>query len=151
MKRQDWLLTFIGFPPGSPQPVDRMQIMKGLFLMRMAMEEARQLKKLGQFYRFQPYMYGPCCFKIYDDLDLLSSEGLLQTDRQAGNPWIMYYLTEAGKEKVLQLVEKIPEHLIKKLEAVKKQITNQSIWDTLRVIYKKYPQYATNSVLTRLK
>lgn len=149
MKRSDWLLTYIAVPISKSEPVDRMQIMKGLFLMRMETKKAGQLKELDEFYTFKPYLYGPYSFDVYDDLDALVEAGHIKTSRQPGNPWIMYSLTESGKKKVKQLCNVIPDHLLNRLHGIKKLITGQSIWDTLRKVYEEYPEYTGNSVIKR--
>ena len=69
--RQDWLLSFIVGTEHYDSWVDRIRLMKGMFLFQ---EEGDAPPELD--YDFQPYDYGPFTREVYDDLEELKSSGV---------------------------------------------------------------------------
>ena len=68
--RTDWLLRFIAGTKHYDGWVDRIRIMKGMFLFQEATGAVPELN-----YRFQPYDYGPFTPQIYRDIELLERAG----------------------------------------------------------------------------
>jgi len=63
------LLYFIYAPLENVKPLSPIQLMKGLFFIKQELE-------LKDFYEFEPYLYGPCSFEVYRDLEILTKERL---------------------------------------------------------------------------
>ena len=72
MKRRDWLLLFAAYK-GAPDGLDPIRFQKGLFLFAQRARVPARSK-----YEFKPYVYGPMSRGIYDDLDHLVDEGLIE-------------------------------------------------------------------------
>jgi uncharacterized protein YwgA len=82
MTRRDWLMLFISFE-GAPRGLDPVRLQKGMFLFGQEVAEVPPDEK----YTFRPYNYGPMSKAIYDDLDGLVADGLVEkvaVEGQAG-------------------------------------------------------------------
>jgi hypothetical protein len=75
MKRRDWLLLFAACR-GAPDGLDPIRFQKGLFLFSQ-----RARVPARSEYALKPYAYGPMSAGIYDDLDRLVDEKLLERVR----------------------------------------------------------------------
>lgn len=145
MKREDILISFIHMPTDSKpnQPIDPIRIMKGLFLMKMEMSD-----KLSEFYNFEPYLYGPCSFEVYEDIEKLISERTLDKVKlDSFHRWDYYRLTQMGEKRANEISKKLMD-LQTKIKEIKKLVVNMEFMDLLRYIYTKYPDYAKLSVIT---
>ena len=71
LNRRDFLLLFIGLP-GDRYGLDRIRIMKGMFLFAES-----GFPKPGERYEFQPYDWGPFSRDVYQDLEALQVAGLV--------------------------------------------------------------------------
>lgn len=107
------------------------QIMKALFLYF-------QEKHPEEFYKFEPYLYGPCSFEVYHDLRTLLNKGLISATPSLYS-WDFYSITSQGEE--------IIEEVDKKLEEIKKFVISKSFIELLKEIYSKYPEFAKNSII----
>lgn len=114
--------------------------MKGLFLL------SKELK-LENFYTFEPYLYGPCSFDIYNDLNAFLKENLLTTIKFPTSYWSYYKVTPQGADKSKKILQFMSEEMITKMKEIKKTVVNKSFIDLLRYIYEKYPEYAVNSIV----
>jgi uncharacterized protein YwgA len=142
MKRQDWLLIYLSLP-SKEDLIDPIRIMKGLFLFKMRLKE-----RLGDFYNYVPYLYGPCSFEIYDDLLELRVTGLVDEYARPFSRWSFYRLSKKGQERARILHDAAPSDLLKELQAIKEKVTSLSFLDLLREVYKQYPEYAKSSIIT---
>jgi uncharacterized protein YwgA len=113
--------------------------MKGMFLIKQEL-------KLENFYEFEPYLYGPCSFEIYHDLELLTKERLI-SQIPSGRRYFYYKITPLGKDKIMNTSKVIDENLAKGILEIKKLIAEKSILELLQYIYSKYPEYTKNSII----
>ena len=144
MKREDILISFIHTPTdGKPnQPIDPIRIMKGLFLLKMEMGD-----KLSEFYNFEPYLYGPCSFEVYEDIEKLISERMLDKLKlESFHSWDHYRLTRMGEKRADEISKKMVD-LQTKIKEIKKLVVSMEFMDLLRYVYKKYPDYAKLSII----
>ncbi len=133
MERKDWLLLLL------EEELDPIRIQKGMFLFAKESGAPEE-----QLYDFQPYNWGPCSFTIYDDLDSMYAEGLIERRPVAGKSWSRYQVTGSGKSLVAKVKgRRSPESQY--LGKIKDSIKEASFNDLLRGVYKKYPEYATKS------
>jgi DNA-binding PadR family transcriptional regulator len=117
------------------KPMSPIQIMKALFLYS-------QEEKPQSFYEFIPYLYGPCSFDVYSDLNLLESRGFIAT-YPTYRGWNFYGITSEGEK--YSITDTI---ITQKLDETKKLIQSKSFIELLKYIYSKYPGFATNSIFS---
>jgi len=136
MKREDILLGLIYIAP--EKIMSPIQIMKSLFLIE---EEL----KLG-LYKFQPYLYGPCSFEVYSDLEHLENETLISSFPTTTG-WRYYQITDKGRRIAKEIEKNFDNKLLEKLQEVKRTVVSKSFFELLKYIYEKYPQYAVASIV----
>jgi uncharacterized protein YwgA len=139
VRKRDILLYFIYIPVENLELISPIQIMKGMFLIKQEL-------KLENFYEFEPYLYGPCSFEIYHDLELLTKERLI-SQIPSGRRYFYYKITPLGKDKIMNTSKVIDENLAKGILEIKKLIAEKSILELLQYIYSKYPEYTKNSII----
>ena len=133
MERKDWLLMLL------EEELDPIRIQKGMFLF--AMESG---SPSNEVYEFVPYNWGPCCFDIYDDLENLHSDGLIERRPVPGKGWFKYQITPAGVSLVKEFnLRKDSQNYLNEVKGI---IKHPSFNDLLRKVYAEYPEYATESL-----
>jgi hypothetical protein len=135
--RADLLLAFIG---ASPDAVDPIRIMKGMFLFAQESGAPQRL-----LYNFVPYSYGPCSFDIYSDLNDLVGQRFLQENPTASGRWALYSCTDAGLSRVAKFSSESPK-LFRKLTEGRKYVVSRDFRTLLKEVYAKYPLFASKSV-----
>lgn len=146
MERADWLLLYLGLPTDEnvpPKALDPIRVMKGMFLF--VRESGGDVAGL---YSFEPYHYGPCSFELYGDLDELEAQGLIETQPSPGATWSLYRLTVAGVERFDSLLKTAPRALVERLRDVKAFVVARNFLQLLRDVYRKYPEFSVNSIVT---
>jgi uncharacterized protein YwgA len=140
LNRRDWLLA--GIALASDRGLSPIQIQKAMFLLRM--EAANEVGR--QFYRFEPYNYGPFSSAIYTDVDALVMAGLVREDTSRSSTYSRYFVTQAGKDRVESLRPEMPNEAEEYLSDAVSWILRVNFTQLLKSIYAKYPRYAVNSV-----
>lgn len=140
MKKKEALLLYIYLPIKKPNVVSPLQIMKGLFLI------SEQLK-IKNFYKFEPYLYGPCSFEVYQDINTLLTKNLITTIRAFPSYWAYYRITPQGAKEATQILQKTDQKILTKMKEIKKLVLSKSFFELLKYVYEKYPQYAINSII----
>lgn len=140
--RQEILLVFLG--AGGGQELDPIRIMKGLFVF--GREAPQEWFPPEAHYEFEPYLYGPCSFQIYADLDQLVALGHAQHRRAPGRSWKYYSLTRKGARFAKRIARAMHPDAIKYLQAIREVMSTLSFRQLLTQIYRRYPEYAVNSV-----
>lgn len=138
---RDWLLLFVD---GSPEPIDRVRIQKGMFLFSQ-----RSKAPVDQKYLFRPYKYGPFSFELYPDLDDMVREGLLQEERVALMSSPGYSPTATGRDAANMLAHHALPGRMKLLAGLLSYVRERDFAKLLNDIYSLYPEYATRSVFRR--
>ncbi len=139
IKREDILLALLSAPvKGKENMMSSIQIMKSLFLLKQELN-------LENFYEFVPYLYGPCSFEVYSDLIKLKnkdfvSEILMPFSRK------FWRVTKQGETYIKKRLPEFDNNLISKIQEIKIKVLNMNFIELLSYIYKKYPEYAKNSV-----
>ncbi len=148
MEKKDWLLLYTSLPvEGNVVELDPIRIMKGMFLFTMAVEKQGKTGDIPT-YDFEPYLYGPCAFEIYADLDSLVSEGLLEREEPPfGRTWPIYRPTELGKARAKELQGQAPAEVVPQMANLKSEVVSLSFNQLLRRVYAEHPKYAGQSVL----
>jgi uncharacterized protein len=143
--RQRSLLVFIGI--SNSGQLDPIRIMKGQFLI--AMETPAEWLPADARYEFQPYNYGPYAPPIYTDLHELERSGLVTSRQALGQSWGYFSVTDAGKKTADAIAAAMPPQLVEYIASIRKFVTSLSFSQLLSAVYKRYPEYAVNSVFKR--
>jgi uncharacterized protein len=147
MRRRDWLLLFAAYR-GAPDGLDPIRFQKGLFLFAQRTRIPARSK-----YTFKPYDYGPMSTSIYDDLDRLVNDGLLERVPVPGKRWSRY---KPGKiafregRRILKQAE--DEQLLdaaRELYKIKQEVAGVRFNELLERVYTEHPEFAVNSIFRR--
>jgi len=142
MKKKDILLALMYLPTDKKiEMMSPIQIMKALFLFKMELGLSD-----SEFYKFEPYLYGPCSFEVYSDLASLQSQGLADVELSLFG-WKYYHLTNKGRNITKEVVKKMDKRMLDELHDVKNTVISKNFMELLRYIYTKYPEYAKNSII----
>lgn len=143
MEPREWLLLLLSTEPLSadgPEELDPIRIQKAMFLLSQR-GPARGL------YAFRPYNWGPFSRAVYDDLDSLQEQGLLEARSVPGRSWRMFRTTAAGDERAAQIARRLEPQHIEWLARTREFVTQRSFVRLLHDIYREYPQYSGRSLL----
>jgi len=140
MDKNDILLILLYLPVDNKVKMSPIQIMKSMFLIK---------NELGlndtKFYKFEPYLYGPCSFEIYSSLSNLEKKGFI--DIIPTIRWKYYRITSRGKIRAGMILRKLDRKILDKIKRIKKFVLSQSFIGLLEYVYTKYPEYAKRSVV----
>jgi hypothetical protein len=122
------------------EPLDRIRMQKGIFLLEMKGPTAWQ-----QFYKFSPYDWGPFSRALMGDLDLLVNSALLEKRPVPNARYHSYGTTTRGEKKAGELWAGLsqPERVF--ISAVRHFVTSRSFSRLLRDIYAEFPAFAVRS------
>ena len=134
--RTDWLLAFIAGESPDDDAVDRIRIMKGLFLFQ---EEGNAPAEVD--YDFQPYNYGPFAQAIYAGVESLIDQGLVE----ATGPWA-YQATPEGYRRIKEM--QMQPAMVKWLQDLRAELVALDFSGLLKRVYAKHPESATESLAT---
>lgn len=143
MKKKDILLALMYLPTDKKsEMMNPIQIMKALFLFKMELGLSD-----SEFYKFEPYLYGPCSFEVYSDLASLQIQRLTDTEPSFWG-WKYYRLTYKGRKAAEKVVKDMDKSMLDKLQEIKTIVMSKSFMELLRYVYTKYPEYAKNSIIS---
>lgn len=134
VSREDWLLCFIAGTEGYDGWVDRIRVMKGMFLFQHEGAPPAEAN-----YAFRPYDYGPFTPDVYRDLEALAARGLIVSSPDMQS----FRATEAGRALVAQLNYSAPHR--ERLEALRIEVGELGFRQLLRRVYVAHPDYAVRS------
>lgn len=141
MEKKDILIALMYLPANKAVVMSPIQIMKSLFLFKMELKLSDE-----EFYKFEPYLYGPCSFEVYSDLDSLKIQGLVDSETSVWG-WKHYRLTKKGSEIAKENIKRMDKNMLKQLRIIKNNVMSKSFIELLKYIYDKYPEYAKNSII----
>ena len=143
-RKGDWILALLYVNRRKPVR-GTLRIMKELFLFK---KEAKldERAKLGQFYRFVPYDYGPCSFEIYDDLNMLRKIGSIIALERPDKHYQTYMLTQSGEYRARLFLKSLHPSVTEGLEEIKRRFNDLPLYSLLSYVYEEYPEYAKKSV-----
>ena len=133
-------IVLAALAPAKTSEHSPVQVQKLLFLI-----DANLASTLGgPFFSFKPYHYGPFDKGVYEALEELASEGLVEIclDRH----WKSYRLTEAGERKALEIFENLPANARDYISKVSAFVRHTTFSQLVSSIYKAYPEMRKNSV-----
>jgi len=133
--RTDWLLRFIAGTEGYDRWIDRIRIMKGMFLFQAETQAAHEVN-----YRFQSYDYGPFTPEIYRDLEALVSEGHI-VESSGGRS---YRATHQGRDHLMEI--DFPEDTLQALIEIRVEVSDLNFRSLLKRVYTAHPESAQRSI-----
>lgn len=126
--------------PDEVEPLDRLRMQKGVFLLAM-----RGRPEWKQSFGFTPYDWGPYSFDLASTVESLLADGLLAKEVVPGRRYSRYRTTQAGERLIAELTAGSPHNERTFICAIRKYVTSRSFARLLREVYKAYPAYAVNS------
>jgi uncharacterized protein YwgA len=99
------------------------------------------------FYKFVPYLYGPYSVAIASDLNNMSKRGEVVADQSYQR--ISYVVAPEGARKAEALATAVDARVLEFLKRTVGWVKSQTFSGLLNSIYKKYPDYATQSIFKR--
>lgn len=142
---RDWLLLLLALE--NIEPLDPVRLQKGMFLLA---EEGGVA--VDDRYAFRAYDYGPFSSQIYDDIEHLVAEGLVERQSDAGYRWSRYAITAEGLNQARELVAGMDEPTLgvaRWLAETKRTVLSMSFANLLSYVYERHPAYAVNTVFSR--
>jgi len=134
--RKEWILLLL-----SEEPLDRIHIMKALFLIWL-----RSGKHIKGFFKFEPYLYGPYSLDVYSELDSLLSDGSISQPPYSAKSWVSYFITDEGMKNVNDIKNEIKPEIRKLISSVVKEISSLDFFSLLRKVYREAPDFAKKSI-----
>lgn len=142
--RKNWILLLLytkGKDGSFCEPIrGGIKLMKELFVLG-------QTIKPSNFYEFVPYLYGPCSFELYEDLETLTQERLIDIFDEYRDGHGLYSLTKKGIEKSKKFFNSLDKDTSDKISQIKSELNHLSFLDLLKKIYKEYPDFAKKSMV----
>jgi uncharacterized protein YwgA len=126
--------------PDESEPLDRLRMQKGVFLLAM-----RGPETWNALFKFTPYDWGPYSFDLASSVEELLAAGLLVTEAFPGRRYMRYRTTEAGERLISALAGDVSPGGRAFVEATRKYVASRPFARLLREVYKSYPQFAVNS------
>ncbi len=133
--RQDWLLCFIAGTEGYDSWVDRIRVMKGMFLFQ---EEGDAPTEVD--YSFRPYDYGPFTPEVYHDLEDLERQGSIAASRDARE----YRATAEGCAYLVAC--DLDSGTVEQLHKLRVEVCDLSFRQLLKRVYEAHPESAQRSI-----
>jgi uncharacterized protein YwgA len=135
------LLASERFAPESEfEPLDRVRLQKGVFLLEMRGQGAWK-----GLYGFVPWDWGPYSHDLARDVNRLVQRGLLEEERIEYRRYPRYRTTPDGEAIVTRLAAKLEPREREYIAKVRAYVTSRSFSQLLREVYAKFPKYAEAS------
>jgi len=126
----------------------RTRMQKLVFLIQEEFEDAD--RQLPGTYTYVPYDYGPFARSLYDDLDRLKKESVIEekkTEMADGTIKYEYELTDQASDYLSQVPKQKLQRTLELAEQIKSDFNDTRLPKLLDYVYSEYPEYAENSVL----
>lgn len=145
------LPTALLYANDSEPIIGRTRLQKLVFLIEMEFQESEgQLPLSPNSYNFEPYDYGPFSKELYQDIDSLEEQNLVEELREEyreGEVRYEYNINDKGEEFVENNLSKEETEIVLSLaQEVKDEFNEMDLPDLIKEVYSRYPEYAKNSV-----
>jgi hypothetical protein len=145
--RSDWLILFAAFE-GAPGGLDPVRLQQSLFLFSRCPDLPPRSK-----YVFEPGVYGPISDDLYEDLDRLVGERLLEPVPVKGAHWSLYKPIDTTFERARRILRRAEaDDLVdatRQLAEIKQYVSSVGFGELLERVYAEHPNFAANSVFHR--
>lgn len=95
----------------------------------------------------KPYMYGPCSFDLYTELDAAQQEHLISQAPHPVAQWSAYHLTPAGAREAAAVQNASPPETVNLVRAIAEEVASHGFHALLRKVYSEAPDFASQTVL----
>lgn len=141
-EKQKWILRLLYAPQTEKRKTSiegKTRLVKGLFLVdRMFKEKYGE----GTGFEFEAYKYGPFDSDIYDELDALRADELVEIQSTGKYQANNIVLTSDGIEKAEEAFEELTEEQQELLSWIKGKHVQQPVDQLLSFVYNEYPDMA---------
>jgi hypothetical protein len=145
--RSDWLVLLAALE-GAPHGLDPVRLQQSMFLFSRCPGLPPRSK-----YAFEPGVYGPISDELYEDLDLLVGEQLLEPVPVRGAHWSQYKPIDATFERARRILRQAEaDDLVdatRQLAEIKQYVSSVGFGELLERVYTEHPEFALNSVFHR--
>lgn len=139
MTRRDLVLAVLA-AAGENATFTPVQVQKLFFIID---REAAHLVD-GPHFAFEPYDYGPFDRAVYEELELLAVNGLVQID--SSGKYRRYSLTAPGFAAGREILARLPEPTRRFLRETADWVGGLSFQQLVAAIYKRYGDMKVNSI-----
>ena len=147
LARSDWLILLTAFE-GAPDGLDPVRLQQSLFLFSRCPGVPPRSK-----YAFEPGVYGPISDGVYEDLDRLTGERMLEPVPVKGAHWSLYKPIDVTFERARRILRQAEaDDLVdatRQLAAIKQYVSSVGFGELLERVYAEHPEFAANSVFRR--
>ena len=140
-------LILAAMSPAANGPFSPVQVQKLFFLLDMNI--AKQTE--GPHFNFEPYDYGPFDKQVYETLESLDGNGLVEIFEANQYGSKTYRLTNEGHRIGNEALCQLPEAVQPYIREVVKFIRSLSFAELVSAIYQAYPEMGVNSVFVQGK
>ena len=140
LERKEWILLLL-----RERPLDRIRLMKALFLVWH-----RSGRQIEGFYEFVPYIYGPCSFDLYRELEAALREQLITQAPHPVHRWARYFLTAKGLRAVEGVAAKFDLRTQELVRQIASEVAAVGFKELLRRVYSEAPEFASHSVVDKV-
>jgi hypothetical protein len=137
-------LTLLVIAEAEQRGLQPVQLQKAIFLIGQNLS-GNDLKT-KRFYVFSPYDFGPFCRDIYEDAESLEKEGAVTIRRPPETPFKLYYSTEVGKKRALDIKRKLSSKATDYIKRVVEFTQRLTFNQLVSSVYKAYPKMKAHSV-----
>ena len=140
MQRGQFVLAAMS--PAVVESFSPIQIQKLLFVL----DENVPAQTGGPYFNFQPYDYGPFDKAVYEELDQLRSQDLVEVSGTGWQSFRQYGLTGSGFKQGERFFKELPDVVQPYIIEVVEFVRSLSFAELVSAIYSAYPEMRENSV-----
>jgi hypothetical protein len=145
--RREWLILLTALE-GAPHGLDPVRLQQSLFLFSRCPRVPPRSK-----YAFEPGVYGAISDELYEDLDRLVEERMLEPVPVTGAHWSLYKPIDATFERAKRILRRAEaDDLVdatRQLTEIKHYVSSVGFGELLDRVYADHPAFAANSVFRR--
>jgi len=147
IRRSDWLILFTAFE-GVPDGLDPVRLQQSLFLFSQCPSVPPWSK-----YAFEPGVYGPISDELYEDLDCLAGERMIEPVPVKGAHWSLYKPIDATFERARRILRQAEaDDLVDatgRLAEIKQYVSSVGFGELLERVHAEHPEFTASSAFHR--